>query len=500
VKKKAYISTIDYDLQNVPIIHPKDSILAICHKDVKRPLQIGQYFVLCRLDDGKKTIVKKEVGHQFLKDNLDPLYMEYFNNFINEKGWFCLKDGGELITVDDDDDVVQLRNSLEPFYEFVDPKNGVLILAIKIVIKFEWGTEDELDNNNVVVSTKQVLVIQNIKWFVKCEKYEGGKYVPVDYDFLMVNTYDKFVTNLQEQAIILANEEFVNKAIIEKRRKYIEKYDNFNKEDIGDIDKDQTYYFSCSKKGYKFDTTSKQISRLKYVHEKNKWIGVETENCDTAKDGLHTVVLPNAWVEFNFLPEHVALLKEQSFNNNNKFLRVPVGDMITIKPTMIILGNPIIKYKNNEKGICAFAALSSTLHFLGYNELSKLIYSLSYHDHKDFNKNHLNIIQQLNNFIYKNADFINFRRKYKCVKLDSHCNIFSLMLKKDEILLLCLIQSDNNESHCVCVCKGFIFDSNADNALPFTKEGIDCCCGENDNYKGICNGYYIKLNRFKLKT
>ena len=137
MKKKTYISTIDYDLQNVPILHPKDSILAICHKDVKRPHQEGQYFVLCRLDDAKRTIVKKEVGHQFLKDNLDPSYMEYFTNFINEKGWFCLKDGGELTTVDDDEDVLHAKNSLKPFYEFVEPKGGFLILAIKIVMKFK---------------------------------------------------------------------------------------------------------------------------------------------------------------------------------------------------------------------------------------------------------------------------------------------------------------------------------------------------------------------------
>ena len=51
-------------------------------------------------------------------------------------------------------------------------------------------------------------------------------------------------------------------------------------------------------------------------------------------------------------------MREQSLNNSNKFLSVPVGDMITIKPTMIISGDTIIKYKNNENGICALAALS----------------------------------------------------------------------------------------------------------------------------------------------
>ena len=184
---------------------------------------------------------------------------------------------------------------------------------------------------------------------------------------------------------------------------------------------------------------------------------------------------------------------EFSRNNNSNFLMVPVGDVIDIKPTMDISKNPLIKYMNNEDGICAFASFSSTLHYLKKISLGVLIFNLSKNYHTNFSNKHLNTIQAINNYIRYNEDFKLFRKIYKFTKIDKKCNIFDIKMKNNEILFISLRQSDNHQSHAVCICNEFIFDSNTTNALPFNDDGLDCCCGESNSFVGISYGYHIKL-------
>ena len=62
----------------------------------------------------------------------------------------------------------------------------------------------------------------------------------------------------------------------------------------------------------------------------------------------------------------------------------------------------------------------------------------------------------------------------------------------DEFILIVLRSSDNQMSHVVCCSKKFIFDCNLEKCLPFTKEGLDCCCGEIHHFVGIAYGYYFQ--------
>ena len=47
-------------------------------------------------------------------------------------------------------------------------------------------------------------------------------------------------------------------------------------------------------------------------------------------------------------------------------------------------------------------------------------------------------------------------------------------------------------SHAVCVNNDYIFDCNVERCLPFSIEGIDCCCGTKYNFTGIKLGYYFQ--------
>jgi len=70
-------------------------------------------------------------------------------------------------------------------------------------------------------------------------------------------------------------------------------------------------------------------------------------------------------------------------------------------------------------------------------------------------------------------------------------NIFTNKLLPNDIYLIVLHQSDNHQSHAVCISNGFIFDCNATNALPFTKEGLDCCCGKDAYFVGVSQCYLL---------
>ena len=48
---------------------------------------------------------------------------------------------------------------------------------------------------------------------------------------------------------------------------------------------------------------------------------------------------------------------------NQKFLRIPVGDIIDVKPTMMIIHNPTVEYQQEANPVCAYAALASSLHY-----------------------------------------------------------------------------------------------------------------------------------------
>ena len=51
---------------------------------------------------------------------------------------------------------------------------------------------------------------------------------------------------------------------------------------------------------------------------------------------------------------------------NQKFLRIPVGDIIEINPTMSIINNPTIRYQQEANPVCAYAALASVLYYFEF--------------------------------------------------------------------------------------------------------------------------------------
>ena len=95
--------------------------------------------------------------------------------------------------------------------------------------------------------------------------------------------------------------------------------------------------------------------------------------------------MTDEWIDEIFDKEDLKLQKEHAIKVNQKFLRIPVGDIIEVKPTMMISQNPTVQYKQEANPVSAYAALASALHYLKHKAEAKLIMEFCYANRKDTN-------------------------------------------------------------------------------------------------------------------
>ena len=57
---------------------------------------------------------------------------------------------------------------------------------------------------------------------------------------------------------------------------------------------------------------------------------------------------------------------------------------------------------------------------------------------------------------------------------------------KNQLVVALLKGSDGKEDHCVTVFDNWVFDSNFDWALPFSKEALDHCCSSEETQEYLC--------------
>jgi hypothetical protein len=183
----------------------------------------------------------------------------------------------------------------------------------------------------------------------------------------------------------------------------------------------------------------------------------------------------------------------------NKFLEVPVGDVIDVHPTMDISKNPSIRYLQEKHDICVFASLASIIYYNGMIAEAENIFNMRKDYAHIFKNNPSKIVQAVIQIMNQDKRFRQFRRHYRNVKLEKDHDIFSHSIKDGEFKLIVIKSDDNQMSHAVCVNNKFIFDSNSPKCLPMTREGINCCCGIKYNFIGIVYGYYFQFQPIKHK-
>jgi hypothetical protein len=108
------------------------------------------------------------------------------------------------------------------------------------------------------------------------------------------------------------------------------------------------------------------------------------------------------------------------------------------------------------------------------------------------------ILSQIVKFVLGDKVFqTSFNKQFQPQKLKKGHLLYNMSSSDlKSIFLVCLHQDDNHTSHAVAAVDNFIFDCNATNALPLTKEGLDCCCGEKASFQYVSGGYkFVSRNK-----
>ena len=185
---------------------------------------------------------------------------------------------------------------------------------------------------------------------------------------------------------------------------------------------------------------------------------------------------------------------EEGEKGSRKFIRLPVGALIDVVPTMDISKNPSVGFQQKGMDTCAYSSLASALYYLGYTEEAVLLHAFGEQEYKETNFPVDKTLPTIIHYINEQEKFRYFRKRYQPKKLKMNYNIFDDQVEQNEIRLIVLIMSDNTETHAVTIVNDFVFDANTTNALPLTIEGLDCCCGVDAHYIGVSHGYHWKFN------
>jgi hypothetical protein len=262
---------------------------------------------------------------------------------------------------------------------------------------------------------------------------------------------------------------------------------------IGDVRFPQTHYLICRSKLYRYDVSTQQISRIKYNPATDRWLGIELEQDESRYRSNPVIVpLPAEWIRRNFTEPEIAFFKQKANEDYNSFIECPVQDKIIINPKMDISRNPYLVHTQNERGVCAFASFASVLCFYGMKKYGSLIMNLA--NAIDITKSDYNcILQLILRMINFSKDFKQFRKQYEIKRIDNSHDLLLYANPADhDMKLVVLKQSDNHISHAVTITKNFIFDCNASNALPLTRDGLNTCCGETACFESIKMGYWFQ--------
>ena len=148
--------------------------------------------------------------------------------------------------------------------------------------------------------------------------------------------------------------------------------------------------------------------------------------------------MTDEWIEENFDKEDLKLVKEHAIKVIQKFLRIPVGDIIDVKPTMMISQNPKVKYQQEANPVCAYAALASTLHYLKHEAEAKLTMEFFYASRNDTNfYNTTCTLQYIINEVQSHSNYRMLRKKYNIIKLSNTYNILdTTIIKTFEFILI----------------------------------------------------------------
>lgn len=272
----------------------------------------------------------------------------------------------------------------------------------------------------------------------------------------------------------------------------------FNPDFCGIFSNRQYYYIDFREFATRYfvNVSTKQICGICYRPAQRQWIGLERKR-ETGINQYKNVELDENWVKTNVHKTVIAAAKEKAFNDDKRFIKLPIGLGRPLQTSKEIQKNPTISYLQYGEDTCVFASICSALHYLKFedvalqvDEYKKSIMSSLYYESFE------NLMGKVTSFLHDKS--WSYFQKICYIKKISDPDQFDLVKeatkKPNTLFHVVLFSKDGGENHAVCIVNNWIFDGNYTNARNLCQANLDASCGMSP-FLGIVSGYkYIFAN------
>lgn len=214
-----------------------------------------------------------------------------------------------------------------------------------------------------------------------------------------------------------------------------------------------------------------EIQRVRYFPKSGEFRGYV--------DGSGKIVaLTQKWMSQNLNDNFVAEVMRRS--QQNGYLKIPPGRVRKekIDHNLTNKGYPPVHYLQGNDNYCAFYAIASAFHYIGFKRLGTYLFNNA---QRDYHK--VNSISKITETVIKQCDFL-VPKKYKCGKL----NIFED--RSDYPTLLVVESSDGSISHAIATVGNWVFDANRSPAQLLTQKTLNWSASSDER---ACT--YIRANQ-----
>ena len=529
---------LEVDFQNKFL--PYDSIHALQPITSKSHENITDYYVAIKNPNGR-GYKRRLVSAAWVNANVESEFVDQIIKHHKQKGWtiFSEDENNSLLVKDTLDIPSAVKDhDIDIAYTYEPLRNNDQILILRCVI-----TYDMYSNYNIVkkanwsiLTKKQSMSDEEIRLKdipddplavdLEGNRQHKSKYYSVTENLLQDIMGDELLSLFKQACVLAAADErrtpcrlsaapkfeIVNKSerkniaskvslSTQKDKRYYDEMDvNKNGKhvmpisNIGAFMYNQFYYFDLREfdKSYFVNVSKTQISGLKFNQVDNKFYGLEK-----LRGTYREVMLEEEWVEINIPSDFIDIVRRKSLTDDKKFCKLPVGCSKPLSRPDTIVGNPLIKYRQDGRDNCVFTSLANALDYMGFDALAYKIAQfettfMENHFENQYDKCIQLVTRKVSDFGSKQ-----FNKRYCAYRIKNpmHFDLISNAKKNPTVMYHVVVSSvDGSSNHCICVFNNYIFDGNYTNAWILSRESLFQCL--NSEFAGVENGYmYLKRNK-----
>ncbi len=191
------------------------------------------------------------------------------------------------------------------------------------------------------------------------------------------------------------------------------------------------------------------------------------------------------WVEENFQPQYLELIRQKNTEGTQGFVTITPGDPREDLPPFLEDTAPQVHYLQGDTRTCMICAMCSALHYVGLVDSAEALYAKT--DDLIERPDQCKLIMD---FMQTKLPQLIPRR------LSGRHNMLDKKQWTVGIKLIRLASSDGGIGHSAAIVGGYIFDSTCPRALPLTKKSLDwSCMGQ---FEMVFEGFHFLEEQYQV--